>query len=390
MSAPSRDLPARYLDAVARLFPATRRDWGAAMQAELATLTRPSERWRFALGCTRAALLPSREARVAWLPFAVAITAAVVAIGEYALATAIGQTVPLLLVLALLAWRGRRPGYFGPVRPDRTARVVRASGYALIGFYLVALIAADGGGLLQPTQANWGPVFAIMLTLLAALFLALTARGTRFGSIGLGAGSIAGVVAGVATFAVMPFEHGETSLAHGLPWNGQWLWLIVLAAPTGAALFTGKRSRRADHGAMAATLAVTFGVLLVALLGFAAILLFRGSLEAPPLMPGASAADKLAEQEIGASDGYGGMLTFGFMLAAILWVMLRPVRARTTFVLLALLAVPPAALGFAVRESALWGTVLTFAAAGLTLAAASSILAATGVTRRSDAAGATP
>ena len=178
------------------------------MQAELATLARPSERWRFALGCTRAALLPSAEARGAWLPFAVTITAAVVAVAEYALATAIGQTVPLLFVLALLAWRGRHPGYFGPVRPDRAARAVRASGYALVAFSLVALIAADGGGLLQPTPANWGPVFAIMLTLLAALFLALTARGTRFGSIGLAAGSLAGLVAGLATFAVMPFEHG--------------------------------------------------------------------------------------------------------------------------------------------------------------------------------------
>ena len=118
---------------------------------------------------------------------------------------------------------------------------------------------------------------------------------------------------------------------------------------------------------MAATLAVTFGVLLVALLGYAAILLFRGSLEAPPIMPGASPADKLAEQEIGAADGYWGMLTFGFMLAAILWVMLRPLRARATFVLLTLLAGPPAALGFAAHERPVGGTVITFGAAGLTL-----------------------
>jgi hypothetical protein len=38
--------------------PAGRRDWGAAMLAELAQLQNPSARWRFALGCAQAALFP--------------------------------------------------------------------------------------------------------------------------------------------------------------------------------------------------------------------------------------------------------------------------------------------------------------------------------------------
>jgi hypothetical protein len=373
MSRPVRDLAERYLGLVGKLLPATRSQWAQAMQAELATLDNPSERRRFALGCMRAALLPSTEARSAQMPFAAALTAALVFASIYASATAIGETVPLLLMLALLAWRGRRPGYFGPVQPDHAARTVRAGGYVLVASCLLVLIVAGGAGVLQPTRANWGPIFTVMLTLFTALFLALTARGTRFGSTGLGAGALGGIVAGIATFLVMPFEHGWTSLSDGLPWNGQWLWLLVLAAPAAAALHTAARTRRADHGAMAATIAVTFGALLVALLGYSAIVLFPGSLAAPPVMPGAGPAARLAEQQIGAADGYWGMFTLGMIMSATLWVMLRPFRVRTTYVLLTLLALPLAAFGLAVSEVAPWGTALLFGAAGLTLATAAIV-----------------
>jgi hypothetical protein len=367
------DVAERYLGLVARLLPATRSQWAQAMQAELATLDAPSERRRFAFGCTRAALLPSTE-----MPFAAALTAALVFAGVYALASAIGETVPLLAMLALLAWRGRSPGYFGPVRPDRAARSVRAGGYVLVASCLVALIAAGGDGILQPTRANWGPIFTVMLTLFAALFLGLTARGTRFGSTGLGAGAIAGIVAGIATFLVMPFEHGSTSLADDLPGGGQWLWLLVLAAPAAAALHTAAGSRRADHGAVAATIAVTFGALLAALLGYSTIVLFPGSLAAPPFMPGASPAARLAEQQIGAADAYWGMFSLALVMSAALWVLTRPLRVRTTYVLLTLLALPLAAYGLAVSEAAPWGTALLFGAAGLTLATAAIVAGADG------------
>jgi hypothetical protein len=41
--------------------PEERREWGAAMLAELDQAQSPLERWRFALGCTGVALLPPRR-----------------------------------------------------------------------------------------------------------------------------------------------------------------------------------------------------------------------------------------------------------------------------------------------------------------------------------------
>ncbi len=52
------ELPERLLAAAVRHMPVERREWGAAMLAELAQLQQPSTRWRFALGCSRVALFP--------------------------------------------------------------------------------------------------------------------------------------------------------------------------------------------------------------------------------------------------------------------------------------------------------------------------------------------
>ena len=53
------------------------------------------------------------------------------------------------------------------------------------------------------------------------------------------------------------------------------------------------------------------------------------------MLPGTSHADLQAEQDIGASDTYAGVLMLGTMLAAVLWVALRPLGGRASFGLLA-------------------------------------------------------
>lgn len=55
------DTPMLLLTIVVRWMPEERREWGAAMLAELSQLQHPSTRWQFALGCTRVALLPPRK-----------------------------------------------------------------------------------------------------------------------------------------------------------------------------------------------------------------------------------------------------------------------------------------------------------------------------------------
>ena len=380
--------PGRYLGAIVRLLPEARRQWGQAMQAELAAIDGTCERWRFVLGCTRVALLPPARAGVVRQPLAVAAGAAAVIAGEIALAGITGQTIPLLLVLALLAWLGRRPGYLGPVRPDRTARTVRAGGYLVAATYLVALIAGDGDGFLQPNRANWGPVFALMLTLFTVVFLALSARSSRLGGTALAAGVGSGLVAGAAAFAAIPFQEG-TSLAHALPGDSGWLLIVTFAAPAVAALVTRARLGGDDQQARAALCAATVAALVVALLGFAAVVLFPRSLDAVRAImpPGTSHAHLQAEQDIGASDTYAGVLMLGTMLAAVLWVALRPLRGPASFGLLALLAVPPALFGVALAGSAPKAAAVTFAAAALTLAAAATIAAS--APARSEATGST-
>ncbi len=51
-----RDFPARIVAGAARLLPRDRREWGDAMEAELAQVREGPARWQFALGCARAAL----------------------------------------------------------------------------------------------------------------------------------------------------------------------------------------------------------------------------------------------------------------------------------------------------------------------------------------------
>ncbi len=55
------DTPRLLLTIAARRMPEERRDWGAAMLAELGQINDFALRWRFALGCTCVALFPPRK-----------------------------------------------------------------------------------------------------------------------------------------------------------------------------------------------------------------------------------------------------------------------------------------------------------------------------------------
>lgn len=342
-------LAGRYLGAVVRLLPASRSEWGRAMHAELAAIDSPAERRRFVLGCTRAALLPGAKAHSAGRSLAAAGAVGLVLGGEVVLARAIGAFVPLVGALALLAWLGRRPSSFGPVRADPAMRAARSAGYALVAACLSALVVADGvSGLLRPDALRWGMSFALLLTLVAASCLAMTAQGSRLGGTSLAAGSAAGLVAGAAGFAVLPFERIGTPLAHGLPGHGTWLAALVFGAPTLAALLIGRRTRQAEQAVMAALCAGASAALLVALLGLSAIVFLPDrvpDIVGPGMPAGTTAAQRRLENSIEASDPYFGLLLFGGLLAAVLWVMARPpTRAATTVALVLVAGLPAFAL----------------------------------------------
>ncbi len=356
MRAPGRRTFAdRYLAVVERMLPAARRDWGRAMRAELATLDGSAERWRFALGCTRAAMLPSPTSGSAGRSLAFVGASALVLAGEVALAGVIGDFTPLVLALALLAWLGRRPSYFGPVRPDRATRFARAGGYCLAAACVIALVAAEGApGLFRPGSLRSGTTFALVLTLVVGAFLAMTARTTRLDGAAMIGGIGAGLIAGAAGFVVLPFERVGTPLAHGLPGHGTWLAALPFAAPAAAALVTGRRTRSSDQAVMAALCAAAVGALMIALAGLSAIIFLPDKVPdivGPVMLPGATAAQRQLENSIEASDPYFGLLVFGALLAAVLWAMARPpVRAGTTIALVLLLGLPAIVLAGTARE----------------------------------------
>jgi hypothetical protein len=254
----------RYLDLVVRLLPASRSEWGRAMQGELATIERPSERWLFALGCTRVAL-------------------------------------------------ARRPAFLRRARPERAARAVRAGGYFLIALSLLTRALPGSGN-------NWAPVFLVLMAVVTLVLLAITSEESGIVTRGLATGALAGLVAGAAGFAVLPFERIGTPLSHHLPGPHGWLVLVVFGAPLAAALLTAREHGR-DQGVLAALLAGTVGAVVVALLGLAAIVLFPSHVPdiVGPVMPAsATAAQRQAENAIEASDPYAGMLLLGALFAAVL------------------------------------------------------------------------
>ncbi len=90
----TRDVPSPLLASAAKALPSNRRDWGTAMEAELAHLQSVAGRWQFALGCVRTALFPSLNNRAPAVVLVVAV--AVVGVG-----LAVGLALPAIAVFSV-------------------------------------------------------------------------------------------------------------------------------------------------------------------------------------------------------------------------------------------------------------------------------------------------
>ena len=119
------------------LLPTGRREWGPAMQAELAAIEPGHGRWLFAAGCLRAALWPGQLTRAA--RYVVVVVAAV----WLAMVTGTGVAlqvgvIGLGLVVPVVLWRlGRRDALVGAVGGGRAARVTRRLYLAVLAGCLV-------------------------------------------------------------------------------------------------------------------------------------------------------------------------------------------------------------------------------------------------------------
>jgi hypothetical protein len=198
------DGPARVVGWAIALLPADRADWGQAMAGEADHLTSPRERWRFAVGCLRGALLlppPGGRARPAVVT-TVSGTGACAAAVAYALAaypgllTRTGTWVSVAVFAVVLA---------GCVLVTAVcARRSPAPGLALAGGVAVA-----AGWVLAGTLAAGGrphPAYALSPLFLPLAALAVGVIATRMGrtaAAGRHSALLAAVATGLTLFLIL-------------------------------------------------------------------------------------------------------------------------------------------------------------------------------------------
>lgn len=299
MTTVGQDRPARLLGAAIRIMPATRRDWGRAMQAELAAIEDRSDRRSFAWGCLRAAAVQFHLLRGTLHAFAVLTVVGTLVgwaatVGHPPLAWMLSTVVSLL---AVLCWAARRAGMLGPTDNGVTAWLLRSSGYliavaiaavAMAHTHPATLEAADTGGALLGLSTI-GAGFLVGLVSVAARRSAATAR-----VLITGVGSALAATAGWLVVVLV---------APPIPATVGW----ALAATAGAAVIavlanSGESSTTpacllAGLIATAATMALIFGsVELLAHLGPDSLI--------PDITPGALPGQHISESRTEIVDPY--------------------------------------------------------------------------------------
>jgi MFS family permease len=311
---PARDLSDRTLAAMVRLLPSYRAEWGLAMRAELASLDDAAVRRRYAVGCVWAVLRDHTAMRT------VALHVVAMMFGAVALAFAISingvgeriETIVFVSALGVLAWSGRRRGLLGPTVNHSSARRVRATGYVLLGAYILPALGSFAGASPQHDQGGvW--MFYVAVTLYLATLLLVTAQRTAAPPRTLYL-MAAVTVAGLAAWWV-PMLLSSSVRAHP-----GWALLTVAGTVTlGMLVATAlcRRSRQAAFAALSAGVAVSLLIFLAAQFTY----IVNPSL-VPNLgrVPGMTAAGEVEQNRTEAVDPYVAELLLGAVLGAVLIV----------------------------------------------------------------------
>ncbi|HEX5205831.1 MAG TPA: hypothetical protein VFW27_38360 [Actinoplanes sp.] len=307
------DAAARLLAGAVRLLPPGRRDWGAAMRAELDALTEPDERRRFAIGCVAA--VGSRPA--VWRRIGYALLPAAVVAYVLLWSASIDWAprrwgvVAFAAVLAVVAELGV-VGPLGPVARGGAARFTRACGYLLVG---VLAVEVDFSIAHKDNNDLAGvPVLSTVLAVYLAATLAVTRRRAEATSrsllIGLAAGTTAAAAWVVAVVLTPPIPPGPGFAT-----------AIVGAGMAAAVLLVPRRTP------MTALRAALIAGTTAALLIFNAVVLlgsFGPAELIPSLAPHAlTPADQLANSRIELVDPYLWLLLLGCFVAVAQWVAAR-------------------------------------------------------------------
>lgn len=215
---PGMDAPARLLAAAVATLPAERRDWGVAMTAELAQVSDPLARWRFAAGCARAAVFAPRGHQVTVLAVAFLATAAIVVTG-----LAVGSALPAMRLFAVTfvvlvgAWATVAAMRFRQLHRPAHGPLIMLAGLAGVA----ACIAVTGYNLETDASATLGSFYAITLAVVLAGCLWLTLAPPRALTtnklarwVGLGVALALGV--GIVQAARLNETNGEGILSYVL------------------------------------------------------------------------------------------------------------------------------------------------------------------------------
>jgi hypothetical protein len=326
MTSAPHDGPERLLAVALRVLPAGRRDWGRAMQAELATVEEPADRRRFARGCVRTAavrfVLPGVVHLLVVLATLATMLAWIATLDYPRLAVMLYVLVPML---AAVCWGARRAGMLGPDGPGTPAGIVRAGGYLLAATVAAVALALGRPPAYEGADDGTG---VLVLGTVAASFLiaALTVTARR----------------SAATVRVL-----MTASAGGLAATVLWLVLVILIPPIPPSV--GRALALAGVAAVVAVLAnsgrssTVPGVLLAALLAtvvaltstfvMLVLLAHHGPDRLiPAVTPDALPGHRISESRIEIVDPYMLVLMLGAvtatMLSAAAVVTRRPVTRR--------------------------------------------------------------
>ena len=309
----SKDTAGWLLATAVWLLPAGRREWGRAMQAELAAIGPRRDRRRFAVGCTRMAMTqPAMIGTVGYPLLTVAALVAVVTLtGPIDYPPLHAGLIGLVAVLVTVSWLGRQLRLLGPVGDGRAARMLRAGGCLLIAAMVSGVVlrfrsATDN----LPEKASVGvPAYTVVLTIYLLGFVIMTARRSAATGPALAIGGASGVAAG-AVWSVLVLVHPP------VPDSALPAVAVIGAAAGVTALITAWGRGSGETACLAAACTGTVAALLIVLVTHAAVTVGPVGW-VPPLAPVAlTTTDQLAQSRIEAEDPYVAVLLLGCLLAA--------------------------------------------------------------------------
>lgn len=246
------DTPQRIVTTAMHLMPPPRRDWGQAMIAELAQITRPADRWRFTAGVVRVVVFPPppRPRRV----LAVAITGAlVVAAATATAARQVPGIAVFVAVFGLLVCGYATVAVARSQRPQRGLPHVIVAVTAVAGLSATITVVAVSVAHPAATVDHTHHVVTILFALILTGYLALATSPSRLSGNTDAAlwWALGAALAGAAVWTVLALTTplGSEGVAGFLEPVGA---AVTLTAAIGATATT--RSRRA--GVKAGLLAI--------------------------------------------------------------------------------------------------------------------------------------